>query len=105
MSSSPTAPEIVDVTEESRFVTTLDGAEAELVYEVDAGRLTLVHTGVPDALSGHGLGGKLVQAAVDKATRERLIVVPLCPFARRWLRDHPHEQAARIDWHAQGNVG
>ena len=98
MSNSPTTPEISDLTDESRFVATLDGAEAELVYKIDANRLILVHTGVPDELSGHGLGGKLVRAALDKAKREEFTVVPLCPFARRWVREHPDEQGPPIDW-------
>jgi predicted GNAT family acetyltransferase len=105
MSSSPATPEIVDVTRESRFVATMDRAEAELVYEIDAGRLILVHTGVPDELSGHGLGGKLVRAALDKAEREELTLVPLCPFARRWLREHPHEQGPPIDWQLPRTAG
>ena len=99
MSSSPATPDIVDVSDANRFVATMDGAEAELVYAIDKNRMILVHTGVPDELSGHGLGGKLVLAAIDKAKREEFTLVPLCPFARRWLREHPDEQGPPIDWH------
>ena len=31
----------------------------------------------------------LVRAAVSRAVREGLTVVPLCPFARHWLERHP----------------
>lgn len=88
-----------DVPEEGRFVLEQDGVEAELVYEREPGKLILVHTGVPDALGGHGIGGRLVRAAIDRARVEGLTVLPWCPFARRWLTDHPEVAATvDIDW-------
>jgi predicted GNAT family acetyltransferase len=86
--------EITDDRSNHRFVTVIDGHEAELVYERTEGKLVLVHTGVPEELGGRGLGGKLVQAAVDVAANEGLVVVPRCPFARGWLEKHPDEAAA-----------
>jgi predicted GNAT family acetyltransferase len=82
-----------------RFELSRDGALAELVYERDGDQLVLVHTGVPDALEGRGIGGLLVRAAIDVAEREHLVVVPKCPFARGWLERHPDVAArVRIDW-------
>jgi len=91
--------EVIDNTGESRFELCQDGWLAELVYRLRGHRLVLVHTGVPSALEGHGIGGRLVMAAIDRAAREGLTLVPLCPFARGWLEGHP-EAAARavIDW-------
>jgi hypothetical protein len=63
----------------------------ELVYRVDGDRLILIHTEVPEELAGHGVGGRLVRASLDRAAREGLTIVPQCPFARRWLGDHPDE--------------
>jgi predicted GNAT family acetyltransferase len=62
-------------------------------------RLVLIHIEVPFELEGRGIGGRLVTAAVDRAAREGLTLVPLCPFARGWLERHP-EAASRavIDW-------
>ena len=75
------------------------GIEAELVYHQRAGRLILIHTEVPDALGGRGIGGQLVRAALAHARAEQLTIVPWCPFARRWLTDHPGEtQDVAIDW-------
>jgi predicted GNAT family acetyltransferase len=82
-------PQIVDNVEASRFEATVDGHLAELVYRREGDRLVLVHTGVPDELEGHGIGGQLVEAAVDSARDRHLTVVPLCPFARRWIERHP----------------
>jgi len=94
--------EVVDVPAEGRFVVRADGAEAELVYRLNGNRMVLVHTGVPDELSGRGIGGRLVIAAISRAGAEGLTVVPWCPFARRWLTEHPDVAAAvTIDWESQ----
>ncbi len=79
----------------SRFVAGPPGHEAELLYRLRDDRLVLVHTEVPMELEGHGIGGKLVRAAVDYAAGHGLVVVPSCPFAQSWLDRHP-EVAAKV---------
>ena len=87
----------------SRFELADDGHLAELTYRLNGKRLALIHTGVPEALAGRGVGGLLVRAAVDRAARYGLTIVPICPFARSWLARHPDAAArAGIDW---GNGG
>jgi predicted GNAT family acetyltransferase len=93
---------VTDSEENSRLEIHADGELAELIYRTRAGRLVLVHTEVPDALSGRGLGGDLVRAAIDKAAAAGMTIVPLCPFARGWLERHPDEAArVPIDWSSQ----
>jgi len=83
----------------SRFEIEVDGQLAELVYHRSGKRLVLVHTGVPDALEGRGIGGLLVTAAIDEAAAHAWTVVPLCPFARGWLERHPDvANRVTIDW-------
>jgi uncharacterized protein len=82
-------PEIVDNPKQKRFEVTVDGLLATLTYRRTRHTLVLVHTEVPDALSGRGLGGRLVAAAVESANAAGLTVNPLCPFARSWLERHP----------------
>ncbi len=91
--------QVVDRSDEGRFVLEVDGQAAELIYRVEGTYLVLIHTEVPEALEGRGLGGTLVREAIDRAVRDGLTIVPLCPFARRWLGRHP-DDAARvpIDW-------
>jgi len=91
--------DVIDNTDASRFELRADGRLAELVYHVRGDRLVLVHTEVPIEMEGHGVGGRLVTAAVDRAVREGLTLVPLCPFARGWLQRHPDAASkAVIDW-------
>ena len=93
------APPVTDNQAESRFELWVDGRLAELPYRRNGKRLVLIHTEVPEELEGRGLGGALVRAAVDRAAREGLTVVPLCPFARGWLQGNPDTAAkAAIDW-------
>ena len=98
MTDSPTT-EVRDVPDKHRYVLEHDRAVAELVYRTEPGRLIIVHTEVPEALGGRGIGGRLVLAAVDRAAAESLTVVPWCPFGRRWLREHPDvADTVTIDW-------
>ena len=91
--------DVIDNTDASRFELRADGWLAELVYRIRGDRLVLVHTEVPVELEGRGIGGRLVTAAVDRAAREGLTLVPLCPFARDWLERHPEAASkAVIDW-------
>jgi predicted GNAT family acetyltransferase len=91
--------DVIDNTDASRFELRADGWLAELVYRTRGNRLVLVHTEVPLELEGRGIGGRLVTAAVDRAAREGVTLVPLCPFARGWLKRHPEAASrAAIDW-------
>ena len=90
--------DIVDDAEHDRLLLRAGGQEAELVYRREAGTLIIEHTGVPDAMAGHGVGGRLVAAALALAHAEGRTVVPWCPFARRWLREHPDAAPGPVDW-------
>ncbi|MGZ4734972.1 MAG: GNAT family N-acetyltransferase [Acidimicrobiia bacterium] len=93
--------DIVDNGAEHRFEVTRDGHTAELTYHRNGDRLVLIHTEVPTALEGHGVGGELVRAALGKAAREGLTIVPICPYARQWLQRHSDAVGdVEIDWTA-----
>jgi hypothetical protein len=83
--------QVVDVPAEDRFVVRIEGMEAELVYRVSGDRLFLLHTEVPESLGGRGIAGQLVRAALRRAEADHLTIVPWCPYARRWLKEHPDE--------------
>jgi uncharacterized protein len=45
-------------------------------------RIIIDHTEVSDALRGKGAGKQLVSAAVDYARKNKIKILPLCPFAK-----------------------
>jgi predicted GNAT family acetyltransferase len=66
------------------FVIERDGQRlAEMTYvRAGAKRLIVDHTFVDDALRGKGAGRRLLQAVVEWARAEQLLVIPVCPFAK-----------------------
>ena len=52
-------------------------------------RIVLVHTAVPQALSGQGVGCKLVRDALDAVRAMALKVVPRCGFLAAYIERHP----------------
>jgi hypothetical protein len=92
-------PQVTDNQAKSRFEADFGGSVAELLYRRNGNRLVLIHTEVPEHLEGQGIGGALVTAAIGRAVRDGMTVVPLCPFARGWLEHHPGVASqATIDW-------
>lgn len=82
-----------------RFAATTGSLTASLQYRRRGDRFVIVHTDVPAELRGRGLGRRLVEAAVAHASARGDTVVPLCPFARQWLRQHRDTAATvDIDW-------
>ena len=83
----------------NQFTYTAGTVTAFLQFRLRADRLIIIHTVVPPEAEGQGVGGKLVVAALEYAVRRHLIVVPICPFARNWLRSHSDvAEAAKIEW-------
>ncbi|HWG94532.1 MAG TPA: GNAT family N-acetyltransferase [Mycobacteriales bacterium] len=81
--------DVVHVPEESRFEVREGDLTAVLVYEVEDGRAALLHTVVPGALEGRGVGSALAERAVAWAVDEGLEVEPVCTFVAGWLARHP----------------
>lgn len=77
---------------EQRFELRTDHGTAVLAYRRDGDRLVLTHTEVPQADEGEGHGSALVAAAFDRARRDGLRVVPICPFVTAWLDRHPEHR-------------
>ena len=106
MPTSTPSSDVRDDHDGSRFVLEEDGSTAELIYRAEPGRIILIHTEVPNALGGRGIGGRLVRAAVARAQAEQLAIVPWCPFARKWLTDHPEAvNGVDIDWATLPSTG
>jgi len=81
--------EVVDASEESRYELRLQGRLIGLAaYRRRNGRI-VTHTEVDESLEGRGFGSQLAAAALSDARRQRLEVVPLCPFIAHYIEQHP----------------
>ena len=94
------AEPVVTVTENAdreRYEITVDSVLAGFAQYVRRGGRTLfVHTEIDAAFEGQGLGGRLVQSALDAERDARRQIVPLCRFVRRYVDRHP-EYADLVD--------
>jgi predicted GNAT family acetyltransferase len=83
------APVVREDRDASRYEVEVDGEVAFLTYERRRRSIVLVHTEVPPALRGRGLGEVLARHALNAARAEVTRVIVQCPFVQTWLRDHP----------------
>lgn len=81
----------------NRFETVQDGHTAYLSFaRLPDGNLAYEHTIVPNELGGRGLGGKLVQHALDWAASQGVKVRLDCSFVQAYIERHPQYQALRL---------
>jgi predicted GNAT family acetyltransferase len=63
---------------------------AFLSYSIgDKNKMTIWHTEVPPSLQHTGIGGKLVEEAVQMASHDSSRLRVVCPFAKEHLARHP----------------
>lgn len=87
--SPPSADEIVDNAERSRFELAVGDEIAFVDYRRNGAVLTLTHAEVPDALSGQGLGSKLARSTLDLIRTRHQKIIPQCSFIAAFVRRHP----------------
>lgn len=76
--------------ERSRYEAQIGELRAEATYRRVGDTLIFTHVGVPSAIRRRGIGGRLVQFALDDVRANGWRAVPQCPFVRAWLGDHPN---------------
>lgn len=73
----------------NRYELALDGGTAFAdVREID-GKMIFFHTEVPHSLRGHGIGGRLIKAALDDVRQKGRKVVPRCWFVAQFIEQNP----------------
>ena len=79
----------------------MEGREklARMEIEVSADILTVRHTYVVPKAEGRGIAKRLLGAMIDYVRRNKLKVVPICPFVRGQFKRHPEEYADV--WHKE----
>jgi predicted GNAT family acetyltransferase len=81
--------DVVERPEQNRFELTLDGGTAVVAYQRDGNRLVLIHTEVPEALSGQGVGSRLAKEVFELIRASGRKAVLRCPFLQAWAAKHP----------------
>jgi uncharacterized protein len=82
--------QVTDNPAESRFEIRADGELAGFAaYHLRGSQIAFTHTVTDDRFRGHGVGGHLVQVALDTAHERHLTVLAYCPFVKSWIAGHP----------------
>lgn len=76
---------VTDNQAKRRYELVVDGTTAYAEYVLADGSITFTHTIVPEALGGRGVGGRLVNAALDDAEVRGLKIVPECSFVAKMV--------------------
>lgn len=72
-----------------RFVTTVEGIQAQLKYRREGDWMVITHTEVPDEIGGRGIASVLTRAAFEHARTQGWNVRPACSYAAAWANRHP----------------
>jgi predicted GNAT family acetyltransferase len=72
-----------------RFERTLEGGTAFASYRLGAGTVAILHTEVPLALRGSGVGSTFVREVLQEIRRLGLKVEPQCSFVRAFMAKNP----------------
>ncbi len=81
--------EFRDRPDRHRFELDVDGEVAWVRYTLQPGQITLIHTEVPRALEGRGVGSRIARAVLDHVRASGLKLVVVCPFITAWMKKHP----------------
>ena len=76
-----------------QFEMQVDGETALVQYRDEGdGTVRLVHTEVPQALKGRGVGSRLAKEVLEAVRAEGRTVVPQCEFMANYIDQHPEYQ-------------
>ena len=81
--------EVTDNPAERRFTLQHGRDMAFVAYRHAGDRIEMIHTEVPPALAGQGIGSALVRGALDQVRAAGLRVVPRCSFVAGFIGRHP----------------
>jgi predicted GNAT family acetyltransferase len=72
-----------------RFELDTEAGPAVVTYRREGGVLKLIHTEVPKALGGQGVGSRLAKGVLELIRAKGDKIVPLCEFMRGYIGRHP----------------
>ncbi|AXJ10995.1 GNAT family N-acetyltransferase [Arthrobacter sp. PM3] len=62
--------------------------QAAYVDDARSGQRIFYHTVINEEYGGRGLAKVLAEQALDATVAEGLVIVPVCPFIKKYLRKH-----------------
>ena len=77
---------IIHSEEEHRFILDKPEGTCYLEYSKQGNEVTVLHTIVPDPLSGKGLAGQLANAFFAWATAKQYVIHSGCSYMTSWLK-------------------
>ncbi len=80
---------IVNNERQEQFQAAVDGEIAYMEYRLKDEMIVLMHTAVPEELSGKGIATALAVFAFQYAKEKRLKVKVYCPFVLTFVKRHP----------------
>jgi predicted GNAT family acetyltransferase len=80
---------VVDHPEKSRFELPVGDAIAIAAYRREGDCLVLVHTEVPETLSGQGIGSRLAEGVFEALRASGRRVALRCEFMQGYAKRHP----------------
>ncbi|MBL7781169.1 MAG: N-acetyltransferase [Saprospiraceae bacterium] len=72
-----------------QFELVIDQVKSKIEYDLQKDRIFLLHTEVPQALAGRGVGNAIVEKALHYIEENKLKLVPLCPFVAAYIKKRP----------------
>ena len=72
-----------------QFQIPIDGKLALIRYTRKDDKIYLMHTEVPEALSGRGIAGMMAEKVFRYIEEKNWILVPLCTYIQAYLKRHP----------------
>lgn len=101
MSSTGERAEVTNDEAARRYEVHIGAEVAYLDYALNGGTIRLIHTEVPPALEGQGIGGALAKHALEDARARQLTVIPECSFVASYIRRHQeYLPLVAPDWRA-----
>jgi predicted GNAT family acetyltransferase len=85
-------PEVTLNEKAHRFEAKLEGETALTEFNLLRDTMVVLHTEVPPAFEGRGVGSRLAKATLGYAREHGLKVKPICPFVSAYIQKHPEWQ-------------
>lgn len=82
---------VVDNPAKERFELAVGDAIAAAYYQRRGDTIALIHTEVPEQLSGRGIGSKLAEGVFALIRKDGRKALPQCPFMAAWAKRHPQD--------------